>query len=298
MLADLAWPILSILAAIFSCGCLLTSQFFKEGGQYLVLMSRIFTLFAFIPILFFIPWPTDYRFYGAVIITGILVGYADTNMMNLTAKYGGGVVSRVLPLVILMTFVFWLMIKPSQIFDYLERPLQSLLTLLTLSGCVFFSSNMRHCAVSFDALKKMIPTLICFALNMALAKYAFGYSSFHSGVYYYILVQTATVIPIMILLGTTSKKPFLKIDIKKLSQRNILASGLLVSIFWILSMISKNYANTLTPNPSYVAALTMTVPVWMIVIYRIIDHKDQTDAKSGIGLMICTIFLTLLTIKT
>ena len=297
MLSDFIWPILSLGAAIFSCGQLLACQYFKLEGQYLVLSSRVFTLLAFIPILFFIPAPDSLHFYIPVLVTGILVGFADTNMMNLTVQFGGGVVSRILPLVIFITFVFWLVIRPSQIFEYSETPVKSVFILMSLAGCVFFASNMRHCDISFEALKKMLPTLACFALNMVLAKYAFEHSEFHSGVYYYILIQTATVVPIMCVLGTTTKKKFLKIEPAKFLSRKILGPGLLVSLFWILSMICKNYANTLTPNPAYVIALAMTVPVWVLIAYRLTGHEDKADAKAGIGLMACAILLSVFNIK-
>lgn len=297
MLDYLLWPVLALLAAITQCGSLMVSHILKVRGQYTVFWLRILVLAASFPILFFIPAPEDIRFYIAVGLTGIIAGFADIQVINVTIKRGGAVVSRVLPFQIFIIFVMWLCVHPEQVLEYMARPLHTFGILGALSGCVYFSSHMRKCNVSNAALKQLMLPMFGYAANFVLAKYAFDISDFHSGVYYYILVQTAVQLPVLILLGLTSKHDFIRYDRKFLFSMQSFKPGIWMFLFWMLHMISKNYANTLTPNPSYVAALVMTAPAWMVLIYKLRGEKDDADTGAGIGLMISAIVLSLLNIK-
>ena len=260
----------------------------------MVIWPRIMILLATLPILFFIPWPTDPRFYMAVVATGMIVGFADTQTMNVTRTHGGGVVSRIMPFQIFIIFVVWLALRPEQIAEYMNAPLRSLGVIAALTGCVYFSSHMRQCELSGDAFRKLLIPLVGYALVFVLAKYAFEHSSFHSGVYYYILIQTLAVLPIMLISARFAKKDFLKVERQILFSKTTLKVAVFIFIFWFLHMIGKNYANTLTPNPSYVAALVLTSPIWMMLINKATGHPDSGNIKAGVGLMISAIVLVLL----
>lgn len=293
-MSSFVWPVLALIAAVFNCGFILTAQISKIPGQYLVVGSRILVLVTMCPIVFFIPCPEDIRFYLTVGLSGVIAGFADTHVMNVTRQYGGGVITRLLPLQIFIIFVMWLCIKPQLIQGYLETPLNTFAILMALGGCVYFSSHMRHCAVSSAALRSMLPALLGYASNFVLAKYAFEISDFHSGVYYYILVQTAALVPVMLISGIFNKGETFKLKKSIFFAKPTLKAAGFFYLFWMLHMVSKNYANTLTPNPAYVAALVLTAPVWMIILYKIIGIKEKADIRAGIGLMISAILLSLL----
>ncbi len=294
---DILWPFLSVIAAIVLCGNLLVSQIYKIPGQYLVVGLRLLVLIVSLPIVFFIPAPDDLRFYIAVGLNGIIAGFSDIQTFNVAAKHGGGVVSRVLPFQIFIIFIMWLILHPEIIQEYIARPLNSAGILVALAGCVYFSSHMRKCSISNDAMKSLIFPLFGYAIGFVLAKYAFDHSPFHSGVYYYILFQTVVQLPCLLACGLISDKPFIKIDLRQLFTKTIFITAGFIFVFWMIHMIAKNYANTLTPNPSYVAALVLTTPVWMLIIYKIMGHREDANAKAGIGLTISAILLSILNLN-
>lgn len=295
--AAFIWIVLALFAAICSAGILLTCQNFKTGGQYLVIWSRLMILTISLPILFFIPAPEDWRFYLAVGATGIIAGLADAKVWTVTNTFGGGIVSRIMPLQIFIIFIMWLFVHPELIFEYLNSPFHTLGILGALTGCVYFASHLRYCDVSSTAMKKVILPLLGYAVNFVLAKYAFDISDFHGGVYYYILVQSSVLLPMMFFMGLASNNKNLRLKKTEFFKKTNLVAAAFVFLFWLLHMIFKNYAITLTFNPSYVAALVMTTPAWIIVYYKAIGYKEDANVKAGIGLMVSAIILSLLNIK-
>lgn len=297
MFIDILWILLSLIAAICMGSFYLICQYYKTPGQYLVIWSRILVLLALSPILFLMEWPDDPRFYIAVAITGVIGGLADLRVMNVTADYGGGVVSRLQPLGIGIAFFLWLFVKPEQFLIYQQHPWHAAGIVLALLGCVYFSSILRKCTISAPALRQLIVPIFGYACNIVIAKYAFDHSPFHSGVYFYMFIQSLCVAPLIFGYALMSKKPTLSLDRQMFFSKVIFVPSFFMFIIWMVHMFAKNYANTMTPNPSYVAALVLTCPVWVMLFYKIVGHKEDANVKAGIGIMVSAILLALLNIR-
>lgn len=294
-----SWIILAILAGILSAAGILLNQYFKLPGLLLVLLSRVFTFLFLLPMAFFIDWPTSPVYYIAVIITGVTGGLADIRAFNVTAKLGGGVVTRLIPLLVPVTFITWFLFAPSQIHDYLAHPINSFGIILALSACVYFASRLQStCTISKSALRLMAPTILAYGLNGALAKLALNNANAHEGVYGYIFIQTAVV-----LLSTSfyylwqGKRSALadKISFKDVQRKTLWLACGLASFFWMTHMGCKMYAFSAIDNPAYVNAVVLLAPIWVILFYKIIGHKEQANISAGIGILASTIALVLLT---
>ena len=295
------WIVLAILAGIISAAGMLLNQYFKVPGLLLVLLSRFFTLSLLLPMAFFITWPTSPVYYAAVIVTGLTAGFADIRTYNVTAELGGGVVSRLIPLLVPVTFVTWFIFAPSQLTDYLEAPVKSLGIITALSGCVYFASRLQStCHISKDALKWMTPTILAYGLNGAMAKLALNNAPVNAGVYGYVFIQTILVIiPTAYYCFHKEKKrgkDHPDSYIPHINKKLLVAAGL-ASFFWVTHMASKMYAFTLIDNPAYVNAVVLLAPIWIILFYKIIGHKEEANITAGIGILISTIFLVIMTAK-
>lgn len=297
MFSDLLWIVLSLIAAMCMGAFFLICQYYKTPGHYLVIWPRLLVLTSLMPILFLMDWPQDPRFYIAVALTGIIAGLSDLRVLNISSEYGGGIVSRLQPLGIGIAFFLWLIVKPEQLFTYLEHPFHALGIMIALTGCVYFSSILRKCTITGPALQKLLLPIFGYACNIVIAKYAFDHSPFHSGVFFYLFVQSLFAAPLIFAYAMLSKKPEMKFDRQAFFSKSIFVPAFFMFLIWSLHMVTKNYANTLTPNPSYVAALVLTCPVWVMLFYKIVGHKEDANISAGIGIMISAIMLALLNLR-
>jgi len=297
MQIDILWIILSFLAAIVSAGIYLVNQYFKLPGHTLVFWMRLFILIGFLPFLNYINWPDNINFYIAVAVTGILASLGDIRLYNITAVYGAGVTARLQPLMLWVAFFVWFIFDPQLLFEYFEHPYKSSGILLSLFGCVYFAAHLKKCPISKAVFFKISPAVAGYGLNMALAKYAFDNSSLHSGVFAYIIVQTIIAIPVSGFFLWQAQPSKDQENTPKPPLKKILIVSFILTFFWMAHMICKNYANSFAENPAYVAALILTAPVWISLAYKLVGHKEDANVVSGMGIVLCSILLSILTLS-
>ncbi len=296
----LLWIVFALFAGIFSGAMMLLNQYYQVPGLLMVLVSRGITICVLLPFAFLIDWPDAPVYYIAVAMTGVLASYADIRLFNVAAKLGGGVTSRLVPLLVPATFFFWFFFAPEQIHDYLAAPLNSLMIIAALGGCVFFAMRLKtNCTISAEALKLMTPVILCYGFNGALAKLALNNAPLHAGVYGYMLIQT--VVALSVTFGYYRFQRRRKdapdtVSFRKSKSGRMWLACALASFIWLAHMVFKIYAFGFTDNPAYVNAVVLLAPLWVILFYRLTGYKDNANISAGLGILASTILLVLLTV--
>lgn len=279
-------------------GIFLLNQYFRLPGHVLTLVSRSIVIVGLAPIALYAGLPDSPVFYIAVSVTGAFAAYGDIRIFNLCARYGGGVVSRLLPLIIWVAFMLWLVLRPETMQEYTDRPLRALGIMAALGGCAWFSFTLQKCPVSRAAFIALVPVILMFGTNQVLAKIAMDNSGLHSGVFAYLLWQSALVV-VLVSIARLAVPGWFRASgetrAPRVARDKILLAGCLMAFFWSMQMVLKNYAFTFAPNPSYVAALNETAPVWVMLFYIVIRHREDGNILSGLGIMASAIALSLLT---
>ncbi len=293
MLASLGWVFFSLLAAIGSAGMYLVNQYVKVPGVYLVIMSRIFVILATVGPSLYFGMPTDHLFYLGVGITAVVGVMGDVRVFNVSAKYGGGVTSRVMPLQVFGGFLLWLAIHPEQIGGFFENPLRGAGVLLAMSLCIWFSSRLHRCHVSKKAFIELLPAIFFYAITITFNKFAVDHAEINSGVYNYMFVQCLMAVPMFGVYGYIGRKKHL--EVTKFLSRKVLIGSLIMFATWVGHMIFKLYAMAWTENPAYVASIILTAPLWISLYYKLTGHKEDVDVRSGYGVVLSAILLALFT---
>lgn len=294
------WVLFSLIAAIFSAVMFLTNQYLKQPGHMLVFWLRVAVVLVLTPVMLHLPFPNDYRFYLAVAGTVLVGTFSDIRSFNVSAKYGGGVTSRVQPLIVWGSFFLWFLFDPQLISKYIDHPFNTAGVLLALGGCVWFSQRLNKCSITKSAMVEMTPALIGYAFTTVLNKYAMDHGhadgAMHGAVFAYMYVQSVIAV---IILG-----PYVMFREKQLGvkaqfwrTRGMVIATLLMTFGWVSHMIFKNYAMAYTANPSYQAALNLTAPVFIAIFYYFKNHKEDADVKSGMGIVLCAVVLALMTVR-
>lgn len=296
-MAGWGWVICSLIAAVFSAGFYLVNQYLRQPGHLLVFWMRVMVVLFMSPMMMHLTLPTDPRFYIAVLATVFVGTFADIRSFNASAKYGAGVVSRINPSIVWGAFILWLIYDPSLLSRYAEHPWNTFGVLVALGGCVFFAMRLNRCPITRDALMYMAPALAGYAVTTVLNKYAMGLGGVDSVVYSYMYVQSVIAciaIGGYILFHSSRNKDK---TLTGWTNQKMLAAGMLACFTWICHMIYKNYGMVYTPNPSYLAALGLTTPVFIAVFYRFAKHKEEADVASGMGIVACAVLLALVTVR-
>ena len=284
------WVLLSCIAMIFSAMMALINQYTKVSGFRLAIWFKVILCLPVLPIVLFVGLPTDPIFYICVICTAPLGIIGDKYSFNVAAKYGGGVVSRLLPLHVLLIFGFWLIVNPSLFSSYFENIWVGAGIVLSLIGIAFFSNKMRKCEISYQAFKEIAPAIIAYAITPVIGKIAFDHSDLHQGVYAYIFLQavTTTIIGLPILAHQQKKqnKPMITYPIFKAS--------MIVSVCVFLHLVTKNYAFSIVDDPTFPVAIIMASPLFILLFYKLTNHKEEANIWAGIGIVLSIIILVIL----
>ncbi|TAL38958.1 MAG: hypothetical protein EPN97_03200 [Alphaproteobacteria bacterium] len=295
------WVLFSVVSAVFGGGFYLVNQYLRQPGHLLVFWMRVIIVLCMSPFMRYVRLPDDPKFYLAVLVTVFVGTFSDIRSFNASSQYGGGVVARVQPLTVWGTFLLWFLFEPASLGAYLDRPVNAAVILVALLGCVFFSMRLNKCEITRGAFIYMLPALLGYTLTNALNKYAMGRGNLEGAVYGYMYAQSVIAVVSIgiyslwrqarpVAAGAATPGP------QSWVRQELLAASLIAAMTWICHMIYKNYAMAFTPNPSYQVAIGLTTPVFIAIFYYFVQHREQADVKSGMGIVACAVLLALATV--
>lgn len=287
------WFLLSILATISIAGIQTVNQYAKVDGFRLAVAGKVILAIAVVPLPFMVGWPHDPFFYLFVAVTVPLALYGDKMSFDLAARYGGGVVSRVTPLNLILIFLFWMVIQPATALDYWEKPVIFGGIAFALAGAVYFAMQMRRCRVSLEALRECGPLIFAMAGIGIFNKLAMDHSDFHGGVYAYIFCNAALTavvgLPWIAWTGIRQKGGFSSAFPPILLKSAFFTAGCI-----LLHLITKNYALKMVGDPTFPSAVMLTSPLWILLFYKITRHKEEALLWPGLGVAGCVMVLAVL----
>jgi hypothetical protein len=300
-MSGIGWAVFAVLSAFFGAGFFLVNQYMRQPGHVLVFWMRVLVVLFLSPFMPQILLPADPVFYVTVFLTVLAGTFADIRSFNVSAQYGGGVVSRVQPVTVIGSFFIWFFFNPALLSEYAAHPRNTAGILLALAGCVFFAMRLNRCEVTRGALRAMLPALLGYTCSTVLNKFAMGRGQLEGVVFGYMYVQS--LLSVFIIGGYTlwrDRKPQAAETAAaprvSWANRRMSVAALLACAAWICLMIYKNYAMAFTPNPSFVAALTLTSPVFIAVFYKLAKFREEADVVSGMGIVGCALVLALMTV--
>jgi len=218
--------------------------------------------------------------------------------VGLTAKSGAGVVTRIMPLIVAMIFIIWLPFSPQLVVEYLDKPFRALGIITAIGGSIFFAIQMRHCPISFDTLKKLMPALILWSLATALGKMGVARVQGPDNILYYLIIQCVVVwfcYVVMMRFHIFERwVPHMQLESKLFEKQSILA-GIVFGLVWILASGGRWLAIDGVENPAYVSVIGLTAPFLVMLIYSLIGRKENVNIWPGIGVVICSAVLVYFT---
>ncbi|MBU6234657.1 MAG: hypothetical protein KGQ41_02335 [Alphaproteobacteria bacterium] len=286
------WVPLSIVAAVTVAAMALLSEYQKHPTVARLFWLRFCSLAALMPVALFIEWPSNPQFYLCMVALSVLICGSDALYYGSAKDHGAGVTTRIEPLSVLMTFVAWCALTPSQIDAYAAKPLVAAGIALCFAAAGYFALRLRHCDVSFAVMKKLAPVIVIMAAVSILGKTAMdaGGKPFDAAVAY-IVIQCALML--LFYGGASVVTPQFTGNLKP--NRALLASAAIMAVCSVTHIATKNIAYTYVPNPAYVTVIGLTAPLFVAGFYHLAGRADDTDKVAGFGIVITSIILVVLT---
>ncbi len=241
-----------------------------------------------LPLVFFIPPPTDPMYWVGTLTSAAIVMWHDKTMLNVSAKYGAQVAFRLRALILPCVFIGWLMIMPQQFTALIANPYEATGIVACLAAATYFLMRLNKCVVTRSAFMEMIPVLIAGVIFEVTNKTAMDHAAFPNNTLYYVF--TLGIVPFLFTLALSGKNaPAIIEDMSSIAKK-----GLLIGLLTISSQACKNLAMMATPNPAYVTAITLTAPFWISLYLKVRGEKEEADWIAGSGLVLSIIVMTLL----
>ena len=208
-----------------------------------------------------------WQFYAACVFQGFIVSFIDYRQFRAIRVWGAERVSSIYPFCLGFVFIFWLILRPSDIVKYADNPFRLLGIILALSGIFFSVYSYRQSYRSRQALQYLVPFILASALCDAMNKFSMSFvpeEDLFSGSVLYVWIQSAVIAVINFIIYSRKTGETSAIY----QWHNIKYSPII--ILNIMAGMSKNFAMYNAGNPSYVTALMYLYIIWIMLVAHIL----------------------------
>lgn len=285
------WLALALLASVAQAFIPLIQEKWKVETLPLVFWMRVMIATALLPVVIFVTGvPSSPLFYVMMAASAVLFSVSDIVYFNQVKVYGAGMISRILPVSAVLSFVSWFAVDPVLLKTYLVQPWPFAAIMWCVAFAAFCAVMLKKSPVSWAALKSVWIVIVAAVLAPILAKLIVGQTTFHEGPYAYALFECIFVASFYGLYGSTQKT----LTSEKLQNPLIIKAAFFIALAWLAQHVLKSYAYQLVDNPGFVVVILFLDAVWITVLYFFLKKREGKDVFWGLGLVASAIGLVAL----
>lgn len=290
MLLEMIWVPMGLFAAFMTAVMLYVSEHFKVPPTQFLMGLRFFSFFLLLPFALMVDWPEEPLFYIVTFTAILIIAGMDILMIGTAVKHGAGVTTRILPLSAFTTFFLWTAYSPDTLQTYMAQPVRSIGIVLAVAGAAYFAVKLRHCEVSREAMKTLIPAVLMASVVSVFGKIAVDTAP-DSGPVLWGFIQACTLS--LFYAGAVYGFPHkvARVPINKA----FLTCAILAALTSSAHIVVKAKAFHMVENPAYVMILLLTTPLWILLFYRAKKHEEKADIWAGLGVVASAFLLILFT---
>lgn len=277
------WAALGLASATLSTGVMLTQERVKLNGFVMAFWNKVACAVLMLPFVVYFGAPSNPYFYAILFGQALLWVVSDVIFFNTIGKTGAGVVSRILPASVILTFFLWFAVDPSTLDKYMETPWRSLAVVLALGASVYFVMRLKKCPVSWAAVRMIWFVIFAAVLGPMAGKLVMGQSTFAQGPFAYVFFEALAMIAIW-LAYYALRRP---VPAAEMLSPNAVKAGFIVGIFSSLMVASNVAALALVDNPGLLPAVKFTDTFLILLYYRLSGRREDSDVIAGLGIVAC-----------
>lgn len=283
------WALLGLSAALLSTAIPLIQERMQADGFAVAFWVKVAVVLISCPFVLNYGFPDDTKFYLATAATAALWCISDVVYFRAVPQAGAGVVSRLMPSAVLISFVVWFFVDPSLLDKYLSHPVQAALICLVMALATYFATQLRHDPVSWRGVRLVWFVIFAACIGPIMDKLSLGYAPGKKAPFAFMFIQGSMMLTFWY---------FYFLIRKPLSQaamfsRRSVVTGLSIGVVAAAVMYLKTVALISVDQPAFLSVLLFTDAIWIIVIYRLTGRKDSSNIWAGLGIVGCAAALVL-----
>lgn len=284
------WVVCGALAALFIAFMPVYSERAKADPYALAFWNKVFCAIWATPFALMVGLPSDPAFYAIITAMAALWCVSDIFYFRAVPHIGAGVMTRLLPGTVIVTFVLWFFFDPALLDKYLSQPLLFSGICAMIALAAISAAFLKRCRVSMAAVRRIWFVLFAACIGPIGTKLALAHVDPKQGALAVLSIQSAIMV-VMWLVWAAIAKP---VPRSVMLNNNALTGGLIVSFFCGIFILLKTYALQFADNPAYVSVLLFTDAFWVLLIYKLIGRKETANVVAGLGIVASALGLVLI----
>ncbi|MGZ9108474.1 MAG: hypothetical protein ACXW4B_06600 [Micavibrio sp.] len=285
-----AWAVFGLLSAAFSALMMLMQEKLKVDGYALAFWNKVTCATVMLPFVIVNGLPQNPLFYLFLGIGACMYAVSDVVFFRAIPKVGAGIVSRLLPGAVILSFMLWFAVKPDLLMKYLADPIPSALIFIVLCLSVWFSMHLKKCAVSMEAVRAIWFVIFAATVGPILAKTVTGYADIGQGPFAYVFIEALMMVSIW---GSVFliRRP---IPASVMFSRQSWRGGMMVGCVSATMVLLSTYAYYAVDNPAYIPAIKFLDTIIIMGVYALWGRKNSGNLLAGFGVVACAAALIVL----
>ncbi len=279
------WFVLSITAALITTATPLVQEKFKADGFALAFWVKVFVAALIAPMVMHDGLPTAWQFYAYLGVTAAIYAVSDIFYFRAVPVVGSGIVTRILPASVVLTFFGWFLVDPDLIHTYAATPWKMAAILSILALFTFCATQVKKCAVTWQGVRLVWPVIFAACTGPIVTKLGLAHAGAQQAASSYVFVQ-ALMMVLLLGISYAIRKP---VPRRTFLARHTLQTAFILGAISVVTVYMKTRAIQLVDNPGFVSMVMFTDALWVICVYRLIGKKENAKVWAGLGIVLCAL---------
>lgn len=271
------WIVAGLLFSVFSALTMLINQKYKLDGHLISGLRGIFVGLLFCAALPFVDFPKGEIFWALIAVQVALSTFYNARFYESAARYGAGSTARISVLAIAFGVIFWWGIDYGRFLLLLKDPpmLSGIVLSLFVICAGFYFMALKGSRTRPGEVAYLMPAVVISAVMLINRKELMEHAEFFSAAVYYCSVSIflSGVLNISIYAIKVGFKDFKK----QLQTPGVLKAGVIMALASSITILCGNTATFYVPNPAFINALTLTIPLWVFGFDKLLGRNPKIN---------------------
>ncbi len=284
------WALYALLHSLCRAFFVETNRVYKVDSWHLTFMQALFGCLVLIPVIPFMHWPSDPRFYFAAVIVALITAVGYMIQLGLAAQKTGRVSGMYMPLEALTATIIWILVMPATLELHTHNLMLSIGVVVAFVLATLGMARIRQSDITWATFLIVAPVGVTYAVSGIATKIVMPEVMVIQTVLTYCFVNFAIMTFVLGIVLLAKKKAS-----RTMLEARSLRAGLLTGVFSVVGSLSFVASVAMAPNPGYTSMMAMMLPVWLMLFHKALGVEDRANKIAAFMLTAGTILLIAVT---
>lgn len=284
------WALYALLHSLCRAFFVETNRVYKVDSWHLTFLQALFGFLVMLPLVPFMHWPEDARFYFAAVIVALITAVGYMIQLGLASQKTGRVSGMYMPLEALTATVVWVLVMPAALELHSQNLILSLGVIIAFALSTYGMIRIRESDFSWGTFLIVAPVGVTYAVSGIATKIVMPETMIIPTVLSYVLINF-TVMTLTLGCALLAKKK----ATPDMISLHTLKGGVLTGAFSVVGALSFVASVAMAPNPGYTSMMAMMLPVWLLLFHKALRMEDRAQPVAALLLSLGVIILVVIT---